>query len=132
MDPESLREVGTMLGTGGIIAIPEDVSVPEAARVFSRFFRHETCGQCSPCREGSAWSDRVLGRFTHGEGRDEDFALLDEIVKGSTKRTICVFPEAFAGPLTSALKHFRPEFDAQVSNDVASPSSGSAQESPHA
>jgi len=107
MDPESLRKEGTMLGTGGIIVIPEGVEIVDAARVFSRFFRHETCGQCSPCREGSAWSDQVVGRFQRGEGRTEDFVLLDAIMRGSKQRTICVFPEAFAGPLGSAVKHFK-------------------------
>ncbi len=109
MDPESLRKEGTMLGTGGIIVIPEGIEIVDAARVFSRFFRHETCGQCSPCREGSAWSDQVIGRFQNGEGRAEDFALLEDIMRGSKQRTICVFPEAFAGPLGSAIKHFRSE-----------------------
>ena len=78
MDPETLRKEGTMMGTGGITVIPEDVSIVQAARVFSRFFRHETCGQCSPCREGSAWSDRILGRFLRGEGEPRDFELLED------------------------------------------------------
>lgn len=112
MDPESLRKAGTMMGTGGITVIPSDVSILEAARIFSRFFRHETCGQCSPCREGSAWSDRILGRMLRGEGQPEDFELLEDICLGSTRRTICVFPEAFAGPLLSAIRNFRSEFEA--------------------
>jgi NADH-quinone oxidoreductase subunit F len=112
MDPESLKAIGTMMGTGGITVIPEGVSIVEAARVFSRFFRHETCGQCSPCREGAAWSDRILGRIQRGAGKKEDFELLEDICLGSTRRTICVFPEAFAGPLLSAIRNFRPEFEA--------------------
>jgi NADH-quinone oxidoreductase subunit F len=111
MDPESLRKEGTMLGTGGIVVIPQGCSIVDAERVFSRFFRHETCGQCSPCREGAAWSDQVIARFQSGLGRAEDLALLEDIMRGSKGRTICVFPEAFAGPLSTALKHFRPEFE---------------------
>ncbi len=114
MDPETLRERGTMLGTGGIIVIPDDVRIVDAARVFSRFFRHETCGQCSPCREGAAWSDRVLARFARGEGHRDDFDLIEDIARGSTRRTICVFPEAFAGPMLSAIRHFRDEFESGV------------------
>ena len=119
MDPESLKKEGTMLGTGGIIVIPEEISVVDAARVFSRFFRHETCGQCSPCREGSAWSDQVIARFQRGEGQREDFTLLEEIMRGSKQRTICVFPEAFAGPLGSAIKHFRGEFESAMTTQQA-------------
>ncbi|MBL8843442.1 MAG: NADH-quinone oxidoreductase subunit NuoF [Planctomycetes bacterium] len=121
MDPESLRKEGTMLGTGGIIVIPEEVAIVDAARVFSRFFRHETCGQCSPCREGSAWSDQVIARFQRGEGRNDDFALLEEIMRGSKQRTICVFPEAFAGPLGSAIKHFKGELVAASAERAAHP-----------
>ncbi len=106
-----------MLGTGGIIIIPDSVRIVDAARVFSRFFRHETCGQCSPCREGSAWSDRIFARFQRGEGRREDLDLLQDIARGSTRRTICVFPEAFAGPMLSALKHFGDEFEATVKDE---------------
>jgi len=114
MDPESLKKEGTMLGTGGIVVIPEEISVIDAERVFSRFFRHETCGQCSPCREGAAWSDQVIARFQRGEGEPADLALLDEIMRGSKSRTICVFPEAFAGPLSTAMKHFRGEFEQRM------------------
>jgi NADH-quinone oxidoreductase subunit F len=116
MDPESLRSEGTMMGTGGIIVIPDGVSVVATARVLSRFFRHETCGQCSPCREGSAWSDRILARFLRGAGNREDFELLEDICQGSTRRTICVFPEAFAGPLLSAVRRFRSEFEQALPN----------------
>ena len=128
MDPESLKKEGTMLGTGGIIVIPEDVSVVDSARVFSRFFRHETCGQCSPCREGSAWSDQVIARFQDGQGSAADFELLDSIMRGSKQRTICVFPEAFAGPLGSAIKHFRSEFEQKI----AAPPAASGKQASHA
>jgi NADH-quinone oxidoreductase subunit F len=128
MDPESLKKEGTMLGTGGITVLPEEVSIVDAERVFSRFFRHETCGQCTNCREGSAWSDQVIARFQRGEGRLEDFVLLDEIMRGSKGRTICVFPEAFAGPLSSAIKHFRREFEQRLATTPATP--GAPREQP--
>ncbi len=114
MDPESLKKAGTMLGTGGIVVIPEEVSIVDAERIFSRFFRHETCGQCSPCREGAAWSDQIVARFQRGEGRREDLALLEEIMRGSKGMTICVFPDAFAGPLATALTQFRGEFERRM------------------
>jgi NADH-quinone oxidoreductase subunit F len=114
MDPDALKKEGTMLGTGGIIVIPDDLELIDALRVLSRFFRHETCGQCSPCREGSAWSDQVIARFQRHEGSRDDFALLNDIMRGSKQRTICVFPEAFAGPLGSALNHFRGDFERRL------------------
>jgi len=119
MDPEKLKKEGTMLGTGGIVVIPEELSLVDALRVFSRFFRHETCGQCSPCREGAAWSDQVIARFQRGQGRADDFTLLQDIMRGSRGRTICVFPEAFAGPLASAIQHFRPEFERRLEGAAA-------------
>ena len=103
-----------MLGTGGIVVIPDDVELIDALRVLSRFFRHETCGQCAPCREGAAWSDQIVGRFQRGEGSAEDFALMNDIMRGSKQRTICVFPEAFAGPLGSALVHFKGDFEKKI------------------
>jgi NADH-quinone oxidoreductase subunit F len=120
MDPDALKKEGTMLGTGGIVVIPEEVGLLDALRVLSRFFRHETCGQCAPCREGAAWSDQIVGRFQRGEGSGDDFALLNDIMRGSKSRTICVFPEAFAGPLGSALVHFKGDFEKSIK--PASPS----------
>ena len=114
MDPDALKKEGTMLGTGGIVVIPEEVALLDALRVLSRFFRHETCGQCAPCREGAAWSDQIVGRFQRGEGSGDDFALLNDIMRGSKQRTICVFPEAFAGPLGSALLHFKGDFERRI------------------
>jgi NADH-quinone oxidoreductase subunit F len=117
MDPDALKKEGTMLGTGGIVVIPDDLELIDALRVLSRFFRHETCGQCSPCREGSAWSDQVIARFQRHEGSRDDFTLLNDIMKGSKQRTICVFPEAFAGPLGSALVHFRGDFESRLARE---------------
>jgi NADH-quinone oxidoreductase subunit F len=125
MDPDALKKEGTMLGTGGIVVIPDDVELIDALRVLSRFFRHETCGQCAPCREGAAWSDQIVGRFQRGEGSAEDFALMNDIMRGSKQRTICVFPEAFAGPLGSALVHFKGDFESKIK-----PASPSAPASP--
>ena len=121
MDPDALKKEGTMLGTGGIVVIPDDLELIDALRVLSRFFRHETCGQCSPCREGSAWSDQVIARFQRHEGSRDDFTLLNDIMKGSKQRTICVFPEAFAGPLGSALVHFRGDFESRLAPEDRRP-----------
>jgi NADH-quinone oxidoreductase subunit F len=128
MDPDALKKEGTMLGTGGIVVIPEEVELLDALRVLSRFFRHETCGQCAPCREGAAWSDQIVGRFQRGEGSGDDFALLNDIMRGSKQRTICVFPEAFAGPLGSALVHFKGDFERKIGS--ASPSEPASPSAP--
>ncbi|MFN8257139.1 MAG: NADH-quinone oxidoreductase subunit NuoF [Bacteroidales bacterium] len=107
-------ESGTMLGSGGFIVYGENACMVRNTWNFSRFYHHESCGQCSPCREGTGWMEKVLHRLEHGNGRMEDIDLLVSISKGIDGNTICPLGEAAAWPVASAVRHFRDEFEFHV------------------
>lgn len=118
MTYESLQEggfeTGTMLGSGGFIVMDETTSIVRNTWNFSRFYHHESCGQCSPCREGTGWLEKVLHRLLHGQGKKKDIDLLVEITKKMEGKTICSFGDAAGWPIASAIRHFREEFEALV------------------
>jgi NADH-quinone oxidoreductase subunit F len=118
MTYESLAEggfdSGTMLGSGGFIVFDEDACVVRNTWNFARFYQHESCGQCSPCREGTAWMEKILYRIEHGEGKMSDLDLLNSISGKIEGTTICPFGDASAWPVASALRHFRWEFEFHV------------------
>jgi NADH-quinone oxidoreductase subunit F len=118
MSYESLAEggfeTGTMLGSGGFIVYDEDACMVRNTWNFTRFYRHESCGQCSPCREGTAWMEPILKRLEHGEGKYSDIDLLVSIAAKIEGNTICPFGDAAAWPVTSAIQHFRDEFEFHV------------------
>ncbi|MBK6941328.1 MAG: NADH-quinone oxidoreductase subunit NuoF [Planctomycetes bacterium] len=114
LDHDTLKAEGSMLGTGAITVVDQKFGMVEAVACFAKFFEHETCGQCGPCREGCAWASRIVERFLHGEGTTEDLDVLSDLLDNSVGKTICVFPEALAGPLRLGVKHFRPEFEKLV------------------
>jgi len=109
-------ESGTMLGSGGFIVYDEDACMVRNTWNFSRFYHHESCGQCSPCREGTGWMEKVLYRIEHGLGRMEDIDLLVRISKNIEGNTICPLGDAAAWPVASAVRHFRDEFEFHVKN----------------
>src|SRR3989338_5412946 len=90
LDYESLQSKGSLLGSGGVIVIDETCSMVEALANLAHFYSHESCGQCSPCREGTGWSHQILERIVSGNGRLEDLDLLLDIGKKMTGATICV------------------------------------------
>jgi NADH-quinone oxidoreductase subunit F len=110
---ESMREHGTSLGTGGAIVMNEHTDMVKALKNLTRFYAHESCGQCTPCREGTAWADRILQKVVDGEGTTRDLDLLLEIADNMEGKTICVLSAACAMPIRSFLKKFRPEFEAK-------------------
>ena len=118
MTYESLAEggfdSGTMLGSGGFIVYDEDACMVRNTWNFTRFYRHESCGQCSPCREGTAWMEPVLKRIEQGEGQYSDIDLLVSIAGKIEGNTICPFGDASAWPVSSAIRHFRHEFEFHV------------------
>lgn len=117
MDHSALMEVGTMLGTGGIIVMDETTDIVESLEILTSFYRHETCGQCAPCREGCAWTHKIVKRILDGKGTPGDLDQLEEIAQLSERgRTICVYPDAISAPVRSALKHFKGEFLARMEN----------------
>jgi NADH-quinone oxidoreductase subunit F len=107
---------GSMLGSGGFIVFDEDQCIVRNTWNFARFYSHESCGQCSPCREGTGWMEKVLYRLEHGEGNIRDIDLLAEINKKIEGNTICPLGDAAAWPVAAAIRHFRDEFEWHVSN----------------
>ncbi|MBL7793045.1 MAG: NADH-quinone oxidoreductase subunit NuoF [Saprospiraceae bacterium] len=105
---------GSMLGSGGFIVYDEDQCIVRNTWNFSRFYHHESCGQCSPCREGTGWMEKVLHRLEHGHGRMQDVDLLVDIASKIEGNTICPLGDAAAWPVASAIRHFRDEFEWHV------------------
>ncbi|WP_316832308.1 NADH-quinone oxidoreductase subunit NuoF [Pedobacter aquatilis] len=124
MSYESLSEggfaTGTMLGSGGFIAFDEDQCIVRNTWNFSRFYHHESCGQCSPCREGTGWMEKVLHKIEHGNGTMEDVDLLWDIQRKIEGNTICPLGDAAAWPVASAIRHFRDEFEWHIKEPVKS------------
>jgi NADH-quinone oxidoreductase subunit F len=115
MSYESLADggfaTGTMLGSGGFIVFDERACIVRNLWNFTRFYHHESCGQCSPCREGTGWMEKVLHRLEHGHGHLEDIDLLVDVAKKIEGNTICPLGDAAAWPVASAIRHFREEFE---------------------
>ncbi len=114
-DFDACAEAGTMLGSGGVIVLDETVSIVEAAANLAHFYAHESCGQCTPCREGSDWAKDILDRILAGHGRPEDPDTLLRICKyASAGMTICPLGDAFSLPISSMVQKLRPEFDDMI------------------
>ncbi len=114
MDYDSIAKAGSMLGSGAVIVMDETTDMVLALRRISRFYFSESCGQCTPCREGTGWIYRMLNRIIDGKGRPEDITKLEEISHKIEGRTICALGEAAAMPVWSFIKHFRHEFEHYV------------------
>ena len=123
MSYESLAEggfaTGSMLGSGGFIIYDEDQCIVRNTWNFSRFYHHESCGQCSPCREGTGWMEKVLHRLEYGHGKMEDIDLLWDIQRRIEGNTICPLGDAAAWPVAAAIRHFREEFEWHVNEPNA-------------
>jgi NADH-quinone oxidoreductase subunit F len=120
-DFDTLMKIGTMSGSGAIIVIDDTRDIVECLANLAKFYAHESCGQCTPCREGSLWMDKALHRMTHGEGRAEDAAYLLNIAQNIQGRTICAFGEACAWPVLSFVNKFRDEFEAKATDEKSKP-----------
>jgi NADH-quinone oxidoreductase subunit F len=120
MNYESLSDggfaKGSMLGSGGFIVLDEDQCVVKNTLTLARFYRHESCGQCSPCREGTGWMEKILTNIENGKGKSSDIDLLWEIQRKIEGNTICPLGDAAAWPVAAAIRHFRDEFEWHVSN----------------
>ncbi len=120
MTYESLSDggfaTGTMLGSGGFIAMDEDTSIVKNLFTFARFYHHESCGQCSPCREGTGWMEKILKKFIDGKATMSDIDLLWDVQSKIEGKTICPLGEAAAWPVAAAIRHFRHEFEEYVKN----------------
>jgi NADH-quinone oxidoreductase subunit F len=111
MDYDSLKKAGSSLGTGSMIVMDETTCMVKALERISRFYFAESCGQCTPCREGTGWVNRVLKRILAGQGRKADIDMLLDVVGKIEGHTICAFGDAAAWPVQSFIKHFRHEFE---------------------
>ena len=114
MDYDSLKKAGTSLGTGAVIVMDDSTCMVRALERLSRFYMSESCGQCTPCREGTGWLDRVLKRILAGEGRREDLDMLVDVANRIEGHTICALGDAAAWPVQSFMRHFRKEFEYMI------------------
>ena len=111
MDYDSIVEAGSMLGSGAVIVMDETTDMVQALRRISRFYFSESCGQCTPCREGTGWLYRMLTRIVEGKGTMQDLDKLDDVASKIEGRTICALGDAAAMPVRSFVKHYRHEFE---------------------
>ena len=114
LDYESMQQAGTMLGSGAIIVMNDTVCIPKALSVLTRFYHHESCGQCTPCREGTGWLDKLMKNIIEGKGKKSDLDLLVSVASNMMGRTICPLADAAAMPVVSYVKKFREEFEKYI------------------
>jgi len=124
MDYDSVRAAGSALGTGAIIVMDETTCMVRVLERISRFYYAESCGQCTPCREGTGWMYRVISRIERGQGRQQELDMLVDIANKIEGHTICAFGDASAWPVQSFVKHFRDEFQYHVTHHMCMPDSG--------
>ncbi len=114
MDYDSVMKAGSMLGSGGVIVMDETVCMVRALMNISHFYMHESCGQCTPCREGTGWVYRLVARIENGDAKQEDLEKLRQVAKNIEGRTICALGDAAAWPVGGFLKHFYDEFEYHI------------------
>jgi NADH-quinone oxidoreductase subunit F len=112
MDVDGLKAVGSMIGSAGVVVMDESVSIPEALLVLARFYAHESCGQCTPCRESTGWIYKMVHRIVDGHGRKDDLDTILDVAKRGAGTTICAFYDGAVGPYISYIEKFRREFEA--------------------
>lgn len=113
MDEESLKKLGTHIGTAGIMVMDEDTDIVAVTLRIARFYHHESCGQCTPCREGCGWMEKVLHRIEHGDATSSDIDLLYNVASNIEGNTICALGDAAAWPVKGFIEKFRSEFEAR-------------------
>jgi NADH-quinone oxidoreductase subunit F len=118
MDYDSLAKVGSMLGSGGMVVLDETTDMVKFALRIMKFYAHESCGWCIPCREGTAWLKKILERFNAGHGRHEDIALLGEVSKNMLGRTFCALGDAAAMPTISIVEKFADDFEKRIAREL--------------
>ena len=114
MDVDGLRNAKTMIGSAGVIVMDESVSIPEALMVLARFYAHESCGQCTPCRESTGWIYKMVHRVVEGHGRKDDLDTILDVARRGGGTTICAFYDGAVGPYISYIEKFRSEFEALI------------------
>jgi NADH-quinone oxidoreductase subunit F len=111
MDVDGLKSAGSMIGSAGVIVLDESASIPEALLVLARFYAHESCGQCTPCRESTGWIYKMVHRIVDGHGRKDDLDTIIDVARRGAGTTICAFYDGAVGPYISYIQKFRGEFE---------------------
>ncbi len=124
MDYDSIAKAGSMLGSGAVIVMDETTCMVKALERIAYFYYEESCGQCTPCREGTGWLYRVIHRIENGQGKPEDLDMLSDVAGKIEGRTICALGDAAAWPVQSFVKHFRAEFEYHVEHGCCMPGTG--------
>jgi NADH-quinone oxidoreductase subunit F len=114
MDFDSLKAVQSGLGTAAVIVMDKSTDIIKAIQRLSYFYKHESCGQCTPCREGTGWMWRVLTRMVKGDSRSVEIDLLQEVTKQVEGHTICALGDGAAWPVQGLIRHFRPEIERRI------------------
>ena len=113
-DFESMAEAGSMLGSGAIIVIDDSIPIVDVALSVARFYRHESCGKCTPCREGTNWTVKMLERIDAGDATPMDLEIMAQVQSNIIGNCLCVLGDAMAMPIGSLIEKFRPEFEAHM------------------
>ncbi len=118
---DAVMEAGSMLGSAGIIVLDDSVCIVNAVWRLAKFFAHESCGQCTPCREGTNWMESILDRLERGEGRQQDADLLLDMADNIGGKSLCALGDAAIGPVISSVKKFRDEYVYHVTHKTCLP-----------
>ena len=121
MDFDSLRGLGSGLGTAAVIVMDKSTDIIKAIARLSYFYKHESCGQCTPCREGTGWMWRVMERMVRGEASKKEIDMLFEVSKQVEGHTICALGDAAAWPVQGLIRHFRPVIEDRIDRYTANP-----------
>ncbi|KAI1783323.1 NADH-ubiquinone oxidoreductase [Ganoderma leucocontextum] len=116
MDYDSLKDAQSGLGTGAVIVMDKSTDIVKAIARFAHFYKHESCGQCTPCREGTTWMMNMMDRFVEGRGHQREIDMLLELTKQIEGRTICALGDAAAWPIQGLMRHFRPEVEKRIAD----------------
>jgi NADH-quinone oxidoreductase subunit F len=119
MDFDGVAAAGSMLGSAAVMVMDASVCMVKTLLINCRFFAHESCGQCTPCRVGCDWLEKIVGRIENGQGRMEDLELLKDVASRISGQTICPLGEAAAGPVPSYVEKFRDDFLHHIENKTA-------------
>lgn len=117
MDADSLRKVGTYMGTAGMCVLDEDTDMVRFLRRIAHFYHHESCGQCTPCREGTGWLEKLIARIDDGQGEMKDLDLLLDLCDNMEGRTVCALADAAAWPVRNTINRFRSEFEKKIARN---------------
>jgi len=120
MDYDSLKDAQSGLGTGAVIVMNKSTDIVSAIARFAQFYKHESCGQCTPCREGTTWMAKMMDRLVEGRGHQREIDMLLELTKQIEGRTICALGDAAAWPIQGLMRHFRPEVERRIADFQAS------------